>query len=179
MWTKNEQKSHLPPPPLATAPAPLVSVSEPRREVATLGATIVIKGELSGDEDLVIQGRVEGKIVLAKHSVTVGTTGRIKADIQAKSIRIAGQVEGNLLGEEELVIHQSGRVQGNITAPRVTLEGGSKFKGSIDMELGPSEAGKSGGETPTAGTSHPSDRVTTRVAASPSPARGPSALLSP
>jgi len=179
VWNKNEPKGHSFPPP-AAAPTPLASPSsEPRREVATLGATIVIKGELSGDEDLIVHGRIEGKILFAKHSVTVGTTGRVKADIKAKSIRVAGQVEGNLNGEEELVIHQSGRVQGNITAPRVTLESGSKFKGSIDMELGPSELGKSASDALTTSASHPSEVLTARVAAAPSAARGPSTLLTP
>jgi cytoskeletal protein CcmA (bactofilin family) len=68
------------------------------------------------------------------HRVTVGDKGRIKADVRAKSIHVAGEVEGNLFGDDEVVLRESGRLLGNITAPRVTLEDGSKFKGSIDME---------------------------------------------
>jgi len=88
---------------------------------------------LSGEEDLLIEGRVEGKIDLPRHSVTVGKSGRIKADVYGKTITVEGEVEGNLFGEEQLVLRQSSTVRGNITAPRVSLEDGANFKGSIDM----------------------------------------------
>ena len=71
---------------------------------------------------------------MKEHRVTVGQKGHVKADIHAKAIHIAGEVEGNLFGDDEVVLHESGRLLGNITATRVTLEDGSKFKGSIDME---------------------------------------------
>ncbi len=83
-----------------------------------------------------MQGQIEGKIALQSHNVTVGPSGRVQADIYGKNIRIEGEVNGNLFGEEEIVIRASGRVQGNLQAPRVTLENGSKFKGSIDMDAG-------------------------------------------
>jgi len=98
-----------------------------------IGPTITIKGDLSGEEDLLIEGRVEGKIDLPRHSVTVGKSGRIKADVFGKMITVEGEVEGNLFGEEQLVLRQSSTVRGNITAPRVSLEDGANFKGSIDM----------------------------------------------
>ncbi len=98
-----------------------------------IGTTISIKGDLTGEEDLLIEGRVEGKIQFPRNSITIGKSGRIKADIHAKSITVEGEVEGNLFGEEQLVLRQSSTVRGNITAPRVSLEDGANFKGSIDM----------------------------------------------
>jgi cytoskeletal protein CcmA (bactofilin family) len=109
------------------------SVAQPKDQQAVIGATVVIKGDLTGEEDLLIEGRLEGKVESRRHKVTVGRNGRIKGDIYAKTITIEGTVEGNLYGEEQLVVRQSGNVRGNIVAPRVALEDGSNFKGSIDM----------------------------------------------
>ena len=112
----------------------MTTPSSPSTSSATIGRTIIVKGDLSGDEDLVIEGRVEGEISLHGHDLTVGPSGKVKADIHGQRIRIDGTVKGNLFGSEEVLIRESGQVQGNITAPRVSLENGSKFKGSIDME---------------------------------------------
>lgn len=101
-----------------------------------IGPTIVIKGTVSGDEDLSVQGRVEGTIDLGSHEVSVGESGKVNADITAKIVRIDGQVSGDIRGIEKVVISKSGNVHGNITAPRVTLEDGAIFKGSIDMDPG-------------------------------------------
>ncbi len=106
-----------------------------------IGPTICIEGNLSGQEDLIIEGRVEGKIELRQHNVTVGKKGKVKADIYGKTITIEGEVDGNLYGEEQLILRQTSMVRGNITAPRVSLEDGSNFKGSIDMS--PKEASDS------------------------------------
>jgi len=130
-WKRNEPQQ-----PTAT-PSPEPARPSPRpRESATIGASIRIKGDLSGDEDLLIQGQIQGQIKLKSHNVTVGPSGRVRADIQGRVIRVEGEVDGNLFGEEEIVIRSSGRVQGNLQAPRVTLENGSNFKGSIDMDAG-------------------------------------------
>lgn len=115
--------------------------NSPQR-VASLGPSLVIRGTLSGQEDLMIEGQVEGEISLRKHSVTVGQKGRVKADIFSKSICIEGEVQGNLFGEDQVTIRQSGKVRGNVTSPRVTLEDGSKFKGAIDMNPPPALAEK-------------------------------------
>jgi cytoskeletal protein CcmA (bactofilin family) len=101
---------------------------------ARIGASLTLKGELHGQEDLVIEGSVQGKIALRQASVTVGEKGRVEADIEASNIRVAGEVKGNLAGSESVVLHPSGRVEGNISAKSVTLENGCRFKGSIDME---------------------------------------------
>ena len=101
-----------------------------------IGPSIVIKGTVTGDEDLLVQGKVEGAIELGNHEVTVGQSGQVKADIQAKVVRIDGEVAGDVEGSEKVVISKSGNVRGNIVAPRVTLEDGAIFKGSIDMDPG-------------------------------------------
>ncbi len=107
-----------------------------------IGPSIEIKGTVTGDEDLVVQGRVEGTIDLGDHQVTVGQSGRVTADIRAKVISIDGEVSGDLIGGEKVVISKSGRVRGNIVAPRMTLEDGALFKGSIDMDPGDAAPGK-------------------------------------
>jgi cytoskeletal protein CcmA (bactofilin family) len=101
-----------------------------------IGPSIKIKGEVSGDEDLLIQGQVEGTITLKAHEVVVGESGQVSADILAKTIRIDGKVNGDITGMENVVISRLGNVRGNIIAPRVLLEDGAIFKGSIDMDPG-------------------------------------------
>ena len=101
-----------------------------------IGPSIVIKGTVSGDEDLLVHGRVEGSIDLGAHEVSVGESGRVTADINAKVVKIDGEVTGDITGNEKVVISKSGNVRGNIVAPRVTLEDGAVFKGSIDMDPG-------------------------------------------
>jgi cytoskeletal protein CcmA (bactofilin family) len=137
MWKKSEQpeESHPQPAPAPTpqpvaAPKPVVQV---REQAAVIGSSISIKGDLTGEEDLSIEGKLEGKVELRRNSVTVGKNGRIKGDIYGKTITVEGTVEGNLYGEEQLIVRRSGTVRGNIIAPRVALEDGSNFKGSIDM----------------------------------------------
>jgi cytoskeletal protein CcmA (bactofilin family) len=136
MWRKSEpaeSNSHSTPAHQAQ-PAPVShNTGGQTKERAVIGPTITIKGDLTGEEDLVIEGRVEGKVELKRHSVTIGKSGRIKADIYGKTITVEGDVEGNLFGEEQLIVRQTGNVRGNIVSPRVALEDGSNFKGNIDM----------------------------------------------
>lgn len=109
----------------------------PKRGNALIGSTIKIVGEVSGEENLIIEGSVDGAIEFAAHEVTIGPAGRVSANVVAKTIRIDGQVNGDITGHEKVVISRTGKVKGNIVAPRVTLEDGAQFKGSIDMD--PSE----------------------------------------
>jgi len=109
---------------------------------ALIGPGIHINGEISGDENLVIEGKVDGKIRLDSHQVEVGQSGRVNADITAKVIKIAGEVRGDITGTEKVIILRSGNVRGNIVAPRMTLEDGAIFKGSIDMDPGESAKAK-------------------------------------
>ena len=101
---------------------------------AVIGPGIKIKGDVSGDENLIVEGKVTGKINLRSHQVDIGQSGQVNADISAKIIKIAGEVRGDLNGTEKVVISRSGNVHGNIVAPRMTLEDGAIFKGSIDMD---------------------------------------------
>jgi cytoskeletal protein CcmA (bactofilin family) len=103
-------------------------------EFVTIGKSIIIKGELSGGEDLTIEGQVEGKVELRDHVLTVGPNGRLKAQIFAKSIVVLGQVTGNLTATEKVDIGQNGSVEGDVVAPRVAIADGAHFRGSIDMQ---------------------------------------------
>jgi cytoskeletal protein CcmA (bactofilin family) len=130
----------------APSPSPAPAANEPPRrpsERATIGPSIFIKGDLSGEEDLVIEGRVEGKVDLKQNNVTIGKNGRVKADVFGKVVVVEGEVDGNVFAREQAILRQSGAIRGNITAPRVILEDGSRFKGSIDMEP-PKEMGGGG-----------------------------------
>ena len=104
-----------------------------RTTVATIGETIVIKGELSGDEDLVIDGQVEGKINLNQNALTVGEHGKVKATVVAKTVVAAGKVRGNIIAAEKVDIRDTCSMEGNICAPRVVIALGAYFRGGIDM----------------------------------------------
>jgi len=104
----------------------------PERKVAVLGATLHFKGELSAEEDFILQGRLEGSINHTQ-SVTIGTEGTVVGNIHARVITVDGSVEGDLHGQETVVVHQTGRVNGNIFAPRVGVVEGAFFNGRIDM----------------------------------------------
>ncbi len=112
---------------------------------AVIGPGIHINGEISGDENLLVEGKVDGKIRLDLHQVEVGQSGCVKANITAKVIKIAGEVRGDITGTEKVIILRSGNVHGNIVAPRMTLEDGAIFKGSIDMDPGEAASVKSAG----------------------------------
>ena len=117
---------------------------------AVIGPKITFKGELSGEEDLLIQGTVEGTVDLKGHNLTVGPQGHVKANLFAKSITIEGTVEGDLVGQERIAIKSSSNVRGNLIADRVTLEDGAKFRGSIDMDT---KSSSKSSATPGASTS--------------------------
>lgn len=113
------------------APKPIARSREP----ATIGPTIRINGDVAGEEDVIVQGRIEGTVTLRENVLVVGKEGQINATVDARIINVEGRMEGDLHGNEQVVVHRSGNVRGNITAPRVTLEDGCKFKGSIDMDV--------------------------------------------
>ena len=100
-----------------------------------IGKTIVIRGELTGEEDLTVEGRVEGKIDLSNHQLLVGPDGNVSAEVLAKTVTVTGRMEGNLNATERVVIQESGSLVGDIRAPRVIIEDGAKFKGSVDMDV--------------------------------------------
>ena len=104
-------------------------------ECATVGPSIRIQGDMTGEEDLLVQGRIEGTVSLKNNLVTVGKDGHVNATVDARVIKIEGTVEGDLRGNEQVIVTRTGNVRGNIVAPRVTLEDGCRFKGSIDMDV--------------------------------------------
>jgi len=101
---------------------------------AVIGPSINVDGKLRGEEDLVIEGKVKGTIELKKNSVTIGSQGNVQADIYAHTIYVDGTMEGNLVASEQVVIRKPAQVRGSIVAPRVSLEDGARFNGSIDMD---------------------------------------------
>jgi len=162
MFDRHKNKTAPPkaPEPAPAEPAvaqPTSSTVSPKtaRSVAMIGPSIKIKGEVSGDEDLLIQGQVEGTVNLKNNEVIVGESGQLSADILAKTIKIDGKVTGDITGTENVVISKLGNVRGNIIAPRVLLEDGAKFKGSIDMDPGDA-AGKSSPQSAKEPTAFPS-----------------------
>lgn len=104
------------------------------REAAVIGPSIHIDGDVRGEEDLLIDGEVSGTVQLKNNSLTVGPNGKVRADVYAHSIYVDGYLEGDLYGSERVNIRKSAQVRGNITSPRVSLEDGAKFKGSIEMD---------------------------------------------
>ena len=165
MWKRDDAAKPTPP---GTAPAGNVQnaqtsqhvntapASEPVRSSDThrglekgpvnIGKSVVIKGELTGSEDLTIEGHVEGKIELRQNVLTIGPNGKIKAQVFAKSVVILGEVTGNVTASEKVDLRDNGSVDGDIAAPRVAIAEGAHFRGSIDMQrtgAKPGDTGKS------------------------------------
>jgi cytoskeletal protein CcmA (bactofilin family) len=107
--------------------------SKGEKRMATIGQSIVFKGELTGEEDLEIEGQVDGIVHLANHQLTIGANGRLKAEIHAKSIVVIGQVTGNLSASERVEIQATGVVTGDVKAPRLNVQEGAVINGMIDM----------------------------------------------
>jgi cytoskeletal protein CcmA (bactofilin family) len=108
-------------------------------EFAHIGKSVVIKGELSGSEDLYVDGNVEGKIELRNHSLTIGPNGNVKADISAKSVVIQGKLEGNVNASERVDLRKSAVMTGDVTTQRVAIEEGAFLKGKVEVQR---EAGR-------------------------------------
>jgi cytoskeletal protein CcmA (bactofilin family) len=107
--------------------------------MVNIGKSVIIKGELSGSEDLTIEGQVEGKIELRQNVLTIGPNGKIKAQVFAKSIIVQGEVHGNVTATERVDIRDNGSVDGDLSAPRVSaprvaIADGAHFRGAIDMQ---------------------------------------------
>jgi len=144
IWKKSDEnipttQTPIQPPPKSSAQK---MPSSSTREQALIGPSIKIEGNLSGGEDLFVEGQIDGKIELNDHNVTIGTKGRIKADIHGRSITVMGEVKGNLYGAEQIILQKSSKVRGNLFAVRVSLEDGADFKGSIDMTSKPASETK-------------------------------------
>jgi cytoskeletal protein CcmA (bactofilin family) len=141
MWDKKEGKDVAPgsfttPTTGYGSPTPHTAPPISSSRLVNIGQTIFIKGELTGTEDLTIEGRVEGKIELKDHNLTIGPNGKIKADVFAKSIVITGELLGNAFASEKVEITNAGILKGDIVAPRIVIADGAQFKGSVDMDKG-------------------------------------------
>ena len=106
--------------------------------MASIGKSISIKGDLTGNEDIVIEGSVEGKVDLPNNQLTVGANGKVKAELNAKAVVVVGHVTGNVKGTERCEIQATGVVEGDVTAPKLIVAEGAVLNGAIRM------GGKSG-----------------------------------
>lgn len=169
MWKKDEATQtgpDAPRPDAAPSRGEAAAPSSRGRAPATIGRSITIKGEVSGDEDLLIEGRVDGSVNLGQHTVTVGPDGKVKANITGRVVTVEGSVEGDLQAEERVVLRSTANVQGDLTAPRVVLEDGANFRGGVDMSGGDQARRRS---QPTS-----SNRPSAQASASPSSSSGDS-----
>jgi cytoskeletal protein CcmA (bactofilin family) len=142
MWKSTNPADNKP----QAAPAPSPSVPMEKKEirpmemnkmtrddVAHIGKSVVIKGELSGSEDLHLDGEVEGSIDLKEHVLTVGPHGRVRANVHAREIIVHGKVDGNLDGTDRVELKRSAVQVGDISTQRIVIEDGAFFKGAIDI----------------------------------------------
>jgi cytoskeletal protein CcmA (bactofilin family) len=154
MWKPTNQPSTMPsrpgeperpvsPTPMTSAPsepatgaAPRPAVAASTADQATIGKSLVIKGEVTGSESLYIDGRVEGSINLAGNRVTVGRNGVVSANINAREIVVLGKVRGNLTASDRVDIRSDGSLTGDVVAARISIEDGAFFKGGIDIRKG-------------------------------------------
>jgi cytoskeletal protein CcmA (bactofilin family) len=148
MWKRKEDE-HTTPGPEQGTPVPAYNppLSAPTRppeatrseslrshEVATIGKSVVVKGELSGSEDLIIDGEIEGSISLRGQSLTVGPNGRLRANIEARNVILHGRVDGDVHATERVDLRKTASLAGNISTARISIEDGAFFKGTIDIQ---------------------------------------------
>ncbi len=147
MWkpTRKEDEKPMPiqepssPSPAAFAPparpAEPVRTDPPRNvDVATIGKSVVVKGELSGSEDLYVDGQVEGSITLRGQSLTIGPNGRVRANVEARNVIVHGQVDGNITASDRVELRKSASLKGDIATARIAIDDGAYFKGAIDIQ---------------------------------------------
>jgi len=137
MWKRDEAVR----PPAAAGPGPSVPqghdagpARQPGKDNAHIGKSVVVKGALSGSEDLTIEGVVEGTIELRQNVLTIGPNGKITAQILAQAVIVQGPVHGNITAIERVDIRDTGSVDGDVIAPRVAISDGADFRGTVDMQ---------------------------------------------
>ena len=143
-----------------TTPRPVATTTA---DQATIGKSLVIKGEVTGSESLYIDGRVEGSINLSGNRVTVGRNGVVAANINAREIVVLGKVRGNLTASDRVDIRSDGSLTGDVVAARISIEDGAFFKGGIDIRKAGQKA--NGEETKSASSSSSSSAEATAAAA--------------
>ena len=168
MWKPTNQPSTTPsrpgeperpamPTPVTSAPSEPIAAARPAvaastADQATIGKSLVIKGEVTGSESLYIDGRVEGSINLAGNRVTVGRNGVVSANINAREIVVLGKVRGNLTASDRVDIRSDGSLTGDVVAARISIEDGAFFKGGIDIRKGGQKANGEEMKTPVVST---------------------------
>ena len=120
--------------PVKTSSAPI--------EQATIGRSLVIKGEISGGESLFVDGRIEGTVNIPEHRVTVGRNGVVTADVHAREVVIMGKVNGNIICSDRLDIRSEGAVTGDVVVARISVEDGAILKGSVQVQAAPEQKSK-------------------------------------
>ena len=108
--------------------------SAPASGLAQIGKSVVIKGELSGSEDLYVDGQVEGSIALKGNSLTVGPNGQVKGSVDAKLVAVQGKLDGNIQASDRVDLRKSAIVTGDISAQRISIEEGAFLKGKVDIQ---------------------------------------------
>ena len=103
-------------------------------EMANIGKSISIKGDVVGEEDTILEGRVEGRVSLRNHHLTIGPNGDVQGEVSAKQVTIVGKVSGNVVASERIEVRETGRIQGDLVAPRLTVAEGAIINGAITMK---------------------------------------------
>lgn len=152
MWKRSDEPQVTPVPTVGETPATSTATgtapglnrpqARPTGSPARIGPSLHCEGKLNGDEDLVVDGRFRGEIQVPAHMVTIGGDGKVEGEVLANAIVVEGEVRGNLVATEQVLVRASGKVHGDIRAPRVALDQGCRFKGAIDMEPQAAQAGR-------------------------------------
>jgi cytoskeletal protein CcmA (bactofilin family) len=121
--------------PRAEATPQPASTQSPAQRLSVFGQSLAFKGNLTAEEDLLIQGRIEGSIDHNATTLTIGVHGAVKGNILANKVIIQGEVQGDVRASDAVIVEASARVHGNLIAPRIGLKDGAKFKGTIDMDV--------------------------------------------
>lgn len=155
--TSSSKESRIPVAPMNAPAGPGPRPNAPAaRTLACLGSTIMVKGEITSDEDLQIDGKVEGNISLRGHRLTVGRTAQLNSEINAREVIVYGNASGNLRARDRVEIKKDGQVIGDITTTRISIEEGAYFKGHIEIERAQSsiQASKETEELPVGATAN-------------------------
>jgi len=145
-------------------------------EFAHIGKSVIIKGELSGSEDLYVDGVVEGTIQLQNNNLIIGPNGQVRANIHAKGVAVQGKLEGNIRATERAELRKSASVVGDIFTQRIAIEEGAYFKGKVDIQR---ETAKPVAVSPPKSEPHPEGKSATTPVATASSAVGVTGIATP